>query len=159
MISGDHIETAKSVAIKAGIIAEQEANEKNVCMTGEEFRNAVGQLRKELDSEGNAKMHIQNIQEFRNIQSRLRVLARAIPYDKHLLVVGLKQLGRTVAVTGDGINDIDALKSADVGFAMGSGCSVAKDAADMILIGDDFESTMKAVMWGRNIFANVKRFI
>jgi len=86
-------------------------------------------------------------------------LARAIPYDKHLLVVGLKQLGKVVAVTGDGINDIDALKSADVGFAMGSGCSVAKDAADMILIDDNFESTMKAVMWGRNIFANVKRFI
>lgn len=89
----------------------------------------------------------------------MRVLARAIPYDKHLLVVGLKQLGKTVAVTGDGINDIDALKSADVGFAMGSGCSVAKDAADMILMDDNFESTMKAVMWGRNIFANVKRFI
>lgn len=87
------------------------------------------------------------------------MLARAIPYDKHLLVVGLKQLGRTVAVTGDGINDIDALKSADVGFAMGSGVSVAKDAADMILMDDNFESTMKAVMWGRNIFANVKRFI
>lgn len=89
----------------------------------------------------------------------MRVLARAVPYDKHLLVVGLKQLGKAVAVTGDGINDIDALKSADVGFAMGSGCSVAKDAADMILMDDNFESTMKAVMWGRNIFANVKRFI
>lgn len=159
MVSGDHIETAKRTAIKAGIISEHEVNERYVCMTGEEFRNAVGQLRKELDNEGNAKMHIQNIQEFRNIQSRLRVLARAIPYDKHLLVVGLRQLGKTVAVTGDGINDIEALKCSDVGFAMGSGCSAAKEAADMILIDDNFESTMKAVMWGRNIFSNVKKFI
>jgi magnesium-transporting ATPase (P-type) len=67
MVSGDHLETAKAVAIKAGIISEAEANDRYCCMTGEEFRNAVGQLRKELDSEGNAKMHIQNIQEFRNI--------------------------------------------------------------------------------------------
>ena len=87
------------------------------------------------------------------------MLARAIPYDKHLLVVGLRDLGLTVAVTGDGINDVDALRSADVGLSMGSGCSVAKDASDMILMDNNFDSTMKAVMWGRNIYANVKRFI
>lgn len=89
----------------------------------------------------------------------MKVLARAIPYDKHLLVVGLKELGKAVAVTGDGINDVDALRSADVGFSMGSGCSVAKDASDMILTDDNFDSTMKAVMWGRNIYLNVRRFI
>lgn len=87
------------------------------------------------------------------------MLGRAIPHDKHILVVGLKELGKAVAVTGDGINDTEALRSADVGFSMGSGCSVAKDASDMILTEDTFESTMKAVMWGRNIYANVKRFI
>lgn len=89
----------------------------------------------------------------------MRVLARAIPYDKHLLVVGLKELGKTVAVTGDGLNDADALRAADVGFAMGSGCSVAKDASDMIIIEDNFEATMRAVMWGRNIYDNVRRFL
>lgn len=89
----------------------------------------------------------------------MKVLGRAIPYDKQMLVVGLKELGKVVAVTGDGINDVDALKDADVGFSMGSGCSVAKDASDMILMDDNFESTMKAVMWGRNIYTNVKRFI
>lgn len=86
-------------------------------------------------------------------------MGRAIPYDKHLLVVGLKELGKNVAVTGDGINDVDALKAADVGFAMGSGVSIAKDAADMILISDNFEATMNAVMWGRNIYQNVRKFI
>jgi len=86
-------------------------------------------------------------------------LARAVPKDKNLLVVGLKELGRAVAVTGDGINDVDALRNAKVGFAMGSGCSVAKDASDMILVEDNFEATMKAVMWGRNIYDNIRRFI
>jgi len=89
----------------------------------------------------------------------LKVLGRAIPSDKHLLVSGLKEMGRSVAVTGDGINDVEALKTADVGFAMGSGCSVAKEASSMIITDDNFEATMKAVMWGRNIYDNVRRFL
>ena len=75
-------------------------------------------------------------------------MGRAVPKDKNLLVVGLKELGRAVAVTGDGINDVDALRNANVGFAMGSGVSVAKDASDMILVDDNFEATMKAVIPG-----------
>lgn len=162
MISGDHMETAKVTALRAGIITEEEANNKDdryLCMTGEDFRQCVGQLRKEVDAQGNPKVSIQNIQEFRNIATRLKVIARATPYDKYTLVVGLKQLGKTVAVTGDSLNDIDALKCADIGLAMSSGCSVAKDASDMILMKDNFESTLKTVMWGRNILSNVKRFI
>ena len=152
MVSGDNLETATAVAIKAGIITEEESKTRNVCMVGEEFRRLVGGMRKALGSDGSVRMEIQNKQEFAAIASRLRVLGRAIPYDKHLLVVGLKELGKNVAVTGDGINDVDALKAADVGFAMGSGVSIAKDAADMILIDDNFEATMNAVMWGRNIY-------
>jgi Ca2+ transporting ATPase len=159
MVSGDNIDTATAVAIKAGIITEEESKHHNTCMTGEEFRRLVGEVRKEIDGEGKERVIIQNKEDFKAIIKNLRVLARAVPYDKYLLVVGLKEIGRTVAVTGDGINDVDALKASDVGFAMGSGCSVAKDAADMILIDDNFESTMNAVMWGRNIYASVRRFI
>ncbi len=159
MVSGDNLETATAVAIQAGILTEEESKQKYACMTAEEFRRLVGEVKRERDGEGTYKLSIQNKAEFKQIALKLRVLARAIPKDKHLLVVGLQELGKAVAVTGDGINDVDALKSANVGFAMGSGCSVAKDAADMILISDNFEATMHAVMWGRNIYDNVRRFI
>jgi len=68
------------------------------------------------------------------------------------MTVGLKNSHKVVAVTGDGINDIGALESADVGLAMGSGCAAAKQASSLILADDDFESAIRAVMWGRNIY-------
>lgn len=64
-----------------------------------------------------------------------------------------------MTVTGDGINDVAALRRADVGLAMGSGCSAAKEAASLVLIDDDFEATVRAIMWGRNIYGNVSRFL
>lgn len=86
----------------------------------------------------------------------LKVIARARPEDKYLLVTGLRNLNATVAVTGDGTNDAPALKKADVGFAMGiTGTDVAKEAADIIIENDDFCSIVEACMWGRNIFDNV----
>lgn len=159
LVSGDHIETARVVAIKAGFLTEDEAKMKYAVMHADEFRKQVGGMRKELDQAGNVKYTIQKKQEFLQIANRLRVLARATPYDKHLLVVGLKELNRAVAVTGEGINDIDALRSADVGFSMGTGCSVAKEVSDMILITNDFEALTRSVMWGRNVYENVRRFL
>jgi P-type E1-E2 ATPase len=68
-------------------------------------------------------------------------------------------MNRHVVATGDGINDVQALNRADVGIAMASGCSAAKDASDLILTDNDFEASLRAVMWGRNIFQNVTRFL
>ena len=102
---------------------------------------------------------VENLDAFRDVASSLRVLARATASDKNLLVAGLKNLERNVVATGEGINDVYALQSADVGLAMGSGCSAAKDASSMVLTDDDFDASLQAVKWGRNIYHNVTRFL
>ena len=90
----------------------------------------------------------------------MRVMARSTPEDKFLLVGDLIEAGSTVAVTGDGTNDAPALMKADVGFAMGLvGTEVAKEAADIILLDDNFASVITAAKWGRNIFASVRKFL
>uniref|UniRef100_A0A915MU98 Cation-transporting P-type ATPase C-terminal domain-containing protein n=1 Tax=Meloidogyne javanica TaxID=6303 RepID=A0A915MU98_MELJA len=96
---------------------------------------------------------------------KLRVLARAQPSDKYILVKGIIESKCTknrevVAVTGDGTNDAPALKKADVGFAMGiAGTDVAKEASDIILTDDNFTSIVKAVMWGRNVYDSIAKFL
>ncbi len=100
-----------------------------------------------------------------NVWPRLRVLARSSPQDKYILVNGIvlsKCSGsdEVVAVTGDGTNDGPALKRADVGFAMGiQGTDVAKEAADIILTDDNFSSIVKAMMWGRNVYDAIAKFL
>jgi Ca2+ transporting ATPase len=90
----------------------------------------------------------------------MKVMARSRPEDKYLMVTGLRQMGHTVAVTGDGTNDAPALKKADVGFAMGkTGTDVCKEAADILITDDNFQSIVKACMWGRNVYDNIKRFL
>ena len=96
---------------------------------------------------------------------RLRVLARSQPIDKYTLVKGIidsniSTAREVVAVTGDGTNDAPALKKADVGFAMGiAGTDVAKEASDIILTDDNFTSIVKAVMWGRNVYDSIAKFL
>jgi len=103
---------------------------------------------------------VKNIKAFEKIWKELRVLARSRPEDKYLLVTGLKEMGDVVAVTGDGTNDAPALKKADVGFAMGiTGTDVAKHACDIIVMDDNFASIVKAVMWGRSIYDNIRKFL
>lgn len=103
---------------------------------------------------------IKNAEEFDKIYKYIDVLARSRPEDKYAMVVGLKERNHVVAVTGDGTNDAPALKKADVGFAMGiTGTEVAREAAAIILLDDNFESIVKAAMWGRNIYDSIRKFL
>ena len=102
---------------------------------------------------------LENMNEFDSVIDELRVLARASPLDKEILVRGLRFRNRNVAVGGQNISDVGCLQIANVSVAMGSGVSAAKQASDLILIDDDFEANVQAIMWGRNIFLNVTRFL
>lgn len=160
MISGDNLDTAVEVAKKAGILQNDDDKYEKVCMLGKDFREAVGGVRKVMDAAGNEKWEVVNKPNFRAIAQRLKVLARSTPEDKFALIVGLKELGASVAVTADGINDAPALKNANVGFCMGiSGCQVAKESSDIVILDDNFKSVFRATQWGRNIYDNVRKFI
>lgn len=164
MVTGDNLDTAKAIAVDAGILTEQEAYSNEfpyAFMIGQDFRKACGELKKELNEQGElVKEEIENMTRFTEIASQLKVLARSTPEDKYMLVTGLKQLGKVVAVTGDGTNDAPALKKADVGFAMGiAGTEVAKDSSDIIILDDNFASIITAIKWGRNIYTNVRKFL
>jgi P-type Ca2+ transporter type 2B len=161
MVTGDNIDTAKAIAIEAGIVSREEADNKYVCMEGKEFRDLCAGL-KQLSDPNDPNLVKESVADMRNfniIQQRLKVLARSTPEDKYMLVTGLKDMNAVVAVTGDGTNDAPALKKADVGFAMNSGTNVAKEASDIILIDDNFASIITAVKWGRNIYTNVRKFL
>lgn len=163
MVTGDNIETAKAIAIEAGLVTKEEARQEFVCMEGKQFREYIGGF-KVLDDpsnpDGRKREEISNKKAFRDVSSKLKVLARSTPEDKYMLVTGLKDENNVVAVTGDGTNDAPALKKADVGFAMGiTGTEVAKEASDIILLDDNFASIITAVRWGRNIYTNVRKFL
>ena len=164
MVTGDNLDTAKAIAINAGILTEQEASDINkpyAFMEGQVFRQKIGGLKQIPNDKGEVEREeIVNLQIFKDIASQLKVLARSTPEDKYMLVTGLKQIGKVVAVTGDGTNDAPALKKADVGFAMGiAGTEVAKDSSDIIILDDNFASIVTAIKWGRNIYTNVRKFL
>jgi len=103
---------------------------------------------------------IMNKEIFNRIIDKLYVLARSRPEDKYAVILGLKEKGHVVGVTGDGTNDAPALRKADVGFAMGnSGTDAARLAADIILTDDDFSSILSAIVWGRNIYDSIRKFL
>lgn len=127
MVSGDNLQTARACAIEAAIVSESKAQEDLVCMTGETFRTEVGGITEVEQPNGSVKLEFGDPRRFETIISKLKVLARAEPNDKLALVAGIQEKGYLVACTGEGLNDAAALKQANVGFAMGSGCELAKD--------------------------------
>ena len=160
MVTGDNLDTAKAIALEAGLLDPRNANLEYACMDGKTFREACGGLKKIETGNDLLREEIVNKDIFKIIAKRLQVLGRSTPEDKYMLVTGLRDLGAVVAVTGDGTNDAPALKKADVGFAMGiTGTEVAKEAADIILLDDNFASIVTAIKWGRNIYSNVRKFL
>ncbi|KAI9338954.1 PMCA-type calcium-translocating P-type ATPase [Zopfochytrium polystomum] len=136
MVTGDNVVTAKSIATQCGIYTRG-----GIVMEGSYFRRM-------------------SPEEMAEKLPRLQVLARSSPTDKQLLVSKLKEMGETVAVTGDGTNDGPALKSADIGFSMGiAGTEVAKEASSIVLMDDSFSSVVKAIVWGRQVNDSVKKFL
>lgn len=136
MITGDNRETAESIAKQCGIVSSP----KDVILTSDELAR--------LDDT-----------ELKRILPRLCVLARALPADKSRLVRVAQELGMVTGMTGDGVNDAPALKRADIGFSMGSGTEVAKEAGDIIILDNDLSSIAKAVLYGRTIFKSIRKFI
>ena len=164
MCTGDNIDTAKAIAKDAGILSQNFDNEdvhEYTCMTGHDFEElVVGSKTIVDDAHPKGFQGLENYKKFLEIEKHLRVLARSSPEHKRLLVIGLQQKESVVAVTGDGTNDAPALVTADVGFAMGiAGTEVAKNASDIIITDDNFASIVTAVLWGRGIYSNVRKFL
>ncbi len=136
MITGDRRETAIAIAKDAGLMK----NDSDVVLTSDEFAAL---------SDDEIKAKIRDI----------KVVARALPADKSRLVRITQDLNYVVGMTGDGVNDSPALKKADVGFAMGGGTEVAKEAGDIVILDDNFNSIDKAILYGRTIFNNIRKFI
>lgn len=136
MVTGDSKETATSIAKEVGIVS----NNADVILSSNELSKI-------------------NDDELKKIIPRLKVVSRALPEDKKRLVLLSKELGLVTGMTGDGVNDCIALKKADVSFAMGSGTEVAKEASDIVILDDNIVSISKAILYGRTIFKNIRKFI
>jgi len=136
MITGDSKETASAIASACGIRTEKTS----AVLTGEELAKLSDTQLKEL-------------------LPKLAVVARALPTDKSRLVRVAQELGLVTGMTGDGINDAPALRRADIGFAMGGGTQVAKDAGDIVILDNNLSSIVRAVLYGRSIFKSIRKFI
>lgn len=151
---------------KEGIQLVKEAGIQTVMITGDNKETAVS-IAKELniiDSEDNIvitseTMNQMDDDELRTILPKIRVISRAMPKDKSRLVNIAHSLDLVVGMTGDGVNDAIALKKADVGFAMGSGTEVSKEASDIVILDNNIKSIAKSILYGRTIFKSIRKFI
>lgn len=135
MITGDRKETAVAIAKDAGLLK----NDTDIALTSDE-------LNKMSDD------------EVKKVLRNIRVIARALPTDKSRMVRISQEMNLVCGMTGDGVNDAPALKRADVGFAMGSGTDIAKEAGDIVILDDNFKSIKDAILYGRTIYHNILKF-
>ncbi len=136
MITGDRKDTAVAIALEAGLLKTEE----DIVLTSDELQDI-------------------NDCQLKEMMPRIRVISRALPSDKSRLVRVAQEMNLVVGMTGDGVNDSPALKRADVGFAMGGGTEVAKEASDIVIMDDNFSSIEKAILYGRTIFSSIRKFI
>ena len=136
MVTGDNKNTASALAFELGLLS----NDDDIILTSDEL----------------TKMSDKDVKK---ILPKLKVVARSLPHDKSRLVNVARDLDLVVGMTGDGVNDAPALKKADVGFAMGSGTEVAKEASNIVILDDNFMSIVNAILFGRTIFKSIRKFI
>lgn len=136
MITGDSKETALSIAKEMRLVT----SDKDIVLTHQELENLSDENLKEMLPD-------------------LRIVARSLPQDKSRLVKISEELNLVTGMTGDGVNDAPALKKADVGFSMGGGSEVCKEASDIVILDDNFLSISNAILFGRTIFKSIRKFI
>ena len=143
-----------------GLICEVCQKETNLCNCPKTESEAI-QIAEKTNTEPKPvkKDVIKNVENFKKVTERLKVMARSQPMHKYALVLGLKALKNVVAVTGDGTNDAPALSKSDVGFAMFAGTDIAKEASDIVIIDNNFSSIVTAIIYGRNIYDNIRKFL
>ena len=146
-------------SVIGGLFCKTCGKETNLCKCPKSEAEA-----EELAKKGQPKLPvkkdaIKNMENFTKISTNLLVMARSQPIHKYALVLGLKELGNVVAVTGDGTNDAPALSKSDVGFSMNDGTDIAKEASDIILMDNNFSSIVIAMIYGRSIYENLRKFL
>jgi len=143
-----------------GLICEVCQEDTNLCKCPKTESEAKQNAEKTQEPQKKVKKDIiKNMDNFKKITENLRVMARSQPLHKYALVLGLKALKNVVAVTGDGTNDAPALSKSDVGFAMFAGTDIAKEASDIVIIDNNFSSIVTAIIYGRNIYDNIRKFL
>ncbi len=137
MITGDGKQTATAIAKESNLF---DPSKGHIVLTSEELRRM-------------------NDEQVKKLLPKIRAVARALPSDKSRLVKLSQDMNLVAGMTGDGVNDAPALKRADVGFSMGSGSEVAKEASDIVILDDNFSSISKSILYGRTIFKSIRKFI